>query len=346
MEQEPKPSDTDAAERDMTAPGGRPTSSVGPEVPRAVEPAPPFETSEPSNDQATEKQEKFENTILDQRALDAAQEPEAVSAQENSSRQNQPTPIVELLRGVKDGDIRVRKFQVTGDTINTPTGTAAQTGFDCKLPLALYKSLRLPTGLFGLPESNSARKMFDGIRALVQRHGMLSEQQSRLVTYWSIASWFTDFLPFIPTLVITGPAFAADPLLRVLQCVCRRPVLLAGISPASFREITCNEVMPTLLIRAPQLNKAMAALLDASNQPGYFVSSGKDLWQFYGAKCIYCGESGNQQIVGPRSIHVHARRNALEVGCSFPTNEVVQDLQNQLLFYRIDKHDAVASSEV
>src|ERR1039458_2252848 len=64
-----------------------------------------------------------------------------------------------------------------------------------------------------------------------------------------------------------------------------------------------------------------------------------------GAKCIYLGESGNQQIVGPRSIHVHARRNALEFGCSFPTNEVVQGLQNQLLFYRIGFHDAVASSK-
>ena len=67
-------------------------------------------------------------------------------------------------------------------------------------------------------------------------------------------------------------------------------------------------------------------------------------WQFYGAKCIYLGEDGNPQIVGPRSIHVHARGNALELGRSFPANEVVQDLQNQLLFYRIARHDAVASS--
>ncbi|MGD1081648.1 MAG: hypothetical protein ABR881_25300 [Candidatus Sulfotelmatobacter sp.] len=102
--------------------------------------------------------------------------------------------------------------------------------------------------------------------------------------------------------------------------------------------------MPTLLIRAPQLSKAMADLLDASNQPGYFVSSGKDVWQFYGAKCIYLGEDGNQQIVGPRTIHVRAGRKASEVGRSLPTNEVVQNLQNQMLYYRLCAHDGVGSS--
>ena len=343
MENQPKPPDPDATERDSIAPADSSTSPVSPVVRRAVEPDPPFETAEPSDDRSTEKQEKFENPIRDQRALDAAQEPAAVPTQDNSQRHSQRTPVEELLR-LKNGHFRIRRFEDTGNTINSAIGTDAQTEFDCTLPFAVYKSLRLPTGLIGLKESNSAREMFDCVHALIQHHGMLSEQQSRLITYWSIAGWFTDFLPFIPTLVITGPAFAADPLLRILQCVCRRPVLLAGISPASLREITCNQVMPTLLIRAPQLNKAMAALLDASNQPGYFVSSGKNLWQFYGAKCIYLGEDGNPQIVGPRSIHVHARGNALELGRSFPTNEVVQDLQNQLLFYRIAQHDEVASS--
>jgi hypothetical protein len=152
--------------------------------------------------------------------------------------------------------------------------------------------------------------MFDRMRTLIQHHGMLSERQSRLVAYWAMACWFADFLPFMPTLVITGPAFAADALLRILQCVCRRPVLLAGISPAGLRAITCNDVMPTLLIRTSQLNKAMAALLEASNQPGYFVSSGKDVWQFYGAKCIYLTDGGNPQIAGARFIHVRAGRNA------------------------------------
>jgi len=333
MEKPPNLPKTDATDR-ATAPDDSSTSSVGPEIPRVVEPAP-----ESTDDRSIEKKAQAENGMHGQPALDAAAKPETVPAPENGGRQNQPTPIIELLRGAQRGNIHVRRFHVTGDTIRA-FGTE-QTGFNYKLPLALHKSLLLPTKLKGC---NSAREMFDSIRALVQHHGMLSDRQSRLVTYWSMACWFTDFLPFIPTLVITGPAFAADPLLRVLQYVCRRPVLLAGISPATLQAITANQVMPTLLIRAPQLSRAMAALLDASNQPGYFVSSGKDIWQFYGAKCIYLGEDGNQQMMGPRSIHVHTSRNAWEVGRSLPTNEVVQDLQNQMLFYRLIAHDRVASS--
>jgi hypothetical protein len=102
--------------------------------------------------------------------------------------------------------------------------------------------------------------------------------------------------------------------------------------------------MPTLLIRTSQLNKAMASLLEASNQPGYFVSSGKDVWQFYGAKCIYLAGDGNQQIAGDRSIHVRAGQKTSELGRSFPTKDAVQDLQNQMLFYRFIAHDDVAGS--
>jgi hypothetical protein len=103
--------------------------------------------------------------------------------------------------------------------------------------------------------------------------------------------------------------------------------------------------MPTLLIRAPQLNEAMAALLEASNQRGYFVSRGNDVWQFYGAKCVYLAEDGNPQILGPRSIHVRAGTEASsKVGGALPTNEVVQDLQNGMLYYRMIEHDEVAAS--
>jgi hypothetical protein len=185
MENQPKPPDPDATERDSIAPADSSTSPVSPVVRRAVEPDPPFETAEPSDDRSTEKQEKFENPIRDQRALDAAQEPAAVPTQDNSQRHSQRTPVEELLR-LKNGHFRIRRFEDTGNTINSAIGTDAQTEFDCTLPFAVYKSLRLPTGLIGLKESNSAREMFDCVHALIQHHGMLSEQQSRLITYWSI----------------------------------------------------------------------------------------------------------------------------------------------------------------
>lgn len=171
-----------------------------------------------------------------------------------------------------------------------------------RLPLALQSSLILPTqtGHF-----ESTRKLFDSIVALLRKHVMLSEKECSLLAYWSIATWFPDFLPFLPALAITGPAPAADLLLRTLVAVCRRPVLLADVSPAVLGALPLGELMPTLLIREPQLSKRMAALLDASNQPGYLIRSGKDFQQFYCAKCIYFGEPAKNPLLTPNSVHIH-----------------------------------------
>jgi hypothetical protein len=332
MEDQPQPSLPVSSERDISALDDNATLSVGDEVLSSIGPEASVITAELSDVRAADEDERTGA----QATLVPAETSETVTIPDDS-RQNSPTPVTELLR--QDGKIHSYSFrlEVSNKTI---LGTAVPQ--DLNLPHELYSSLRLPTGFI---KSSSGREMFNVIRGLVRTHAMLSDRQSRLVAYWAIATWFTDFLPFVPTLVVTGPAFSADPLLRLLECVCRRPILLAGISPASLRAITCNQVMPTLLIRTWQLNRTMAALLDSSNQPGYFISTGKNVWQFYGAKCIYMGEAGDQQIVGTRSIHVRAVRKGPDIGSFLLKTEVVQELQNQLLYYRLIAHDRIAASK-
>jgi len=210
-----------------------------------------------------------------------------------------------------------------------------------QLPPGLQKSLLLPTQFSNY---GSARQLFDDICALLQQHASLLENQCKLLTYWCLASWFPDFLPCIPRLTITGPAFAADLLLRVLRTVCRRPVLLAGMGPAALRVIPFDELMPTLLIREERLSEKMAALLDASDQPGYLVVSGKDVRQFYCAKCLYLGEAGTGKAGKLPGIHVHVARNRPSPVRSLPFDHLTQDLQNRLFYYRAVNHDYVESS--
>ena len=323
MNTQPPKSSIDATGADI--PVEQPTPSDSHEGQSKIEAVDPVSSSETleSNSPLTESAEPIEKPASKDIAASA------------NPRQELLTPIVELLRNLKDGRITAHRCEIINRGI-----VLAATPQNRDLPVVLYKSLRLPTAF---KPCESGQEMFNRIRSLIQHHGMLTERQSRLVAYWSMAGWFADFLPFMPTLVITGHAFAADALLRILQCVCRRPVLLAGISPASLRAITSNDVMPTLLIRTSQLNKGMASLLEASNQPGYFLSSGKDVWQFYGAKCIYLSGDESPEILGGRSIHVRAGRKASELD-RFPTKEAVQDLQNQMLFYRLIRHDDVAGS--
>jgi hypothetical protein len=117
------------------------------------------------------------------------------------------------------------------------------------------------------------------------------------------------------------------------------------MSPAILRALPVNELMLTLLISEPQLSKRMAALLEASNQPGYLVASGKDVRQFYCAKCIYLGEDGQQSTLRLQGIHIRVAGNGLIPARALPANDVTQYLQNQLFSFRVFDHDLVASSK-
>jgi hypothetical protein len=211
-----------------------------------------------------------------------------------------------------------------------------------KLPASLCMSLTLPSAIRGY---GSTRKLFDSIVALLRTHVPLSEKDCLLVAYWSIATWFLDFLPFLPSLVLTGPALAADRLLRTLVAICRRPWMLADMSSAVLLKLPLSGLRPTLLIRKPQLNDRFAALLDASNQRGYLAYGGKNFHELYSAKCIYIGEQASLPVIVPNSIHVHVSGESQRNLSELPTDDNIQTFQQQLLFYRFLWHDVVRDSK-
>jgi hypothetical protein len=268
----------------------------------------------------------------------SADEPAANFAQDETPLETVCTPLVELIRLESDGPINIA-------TIHRE-GSPAQVALKHRdripaMPPSFYKSLVLPSK----PEAfGSARELFDSILALLQKHVQLSKKECSILAYWSIATWFVDYLPFLSPLVITGTASAADLLLRTLVAVCRRPVLLADVNPAVLRALPLADLKPTLLIREPQLSKRTAALLDASNPPGYLVYGSKDFQQVYCAKCIYVGELAKDQLFTSNSIHIHVGENSLGVLYAPPTESTVEKFQNRLLYYRLLGHDRVAAS--
>ncbi len=205
----------------------------------------------------------------------------------------------------------------------------------------LYESLILPTGI---PDLRRARQLFDDISAVLHKNVMLPRKDCSLLAYWAIATWFTDYLPFLPSVVITGPASTGDLLLRTLMAVCRRPVLLGELSPAILRKLPINELAPTLLIREPQLDRYMSALLNASNQPGYLFFSGKTFQQLYCPKCIYVGECFKDAPAMSNSVHINLSGSALRPRHSLPTDEEITSFQNRLFWYRLLNHDKVAAA--
>ena len=209
------------------------------------------------------------------------------------------------------------------------------------LPRALYESMLLPTALGDFRTTGS---LFKTVHTFLQKHLILSEKQSALLTYWCIASWFPDVLDFVPRVTITGPRYAAELLFRLLRCVCRRPVLLSGISPAVLKAIPIADLMPTLLIRENRLSRRTAELLDASDQKGYLVGSGGQLHYCYCARCVYLGEEQSLGRSVPGGLHFHVASNGSLPDQLIPIDADLQILQNLLFSYRSFNRDRVESS--
>ena len=208
-------------------------------------------------------------------------------------------------------------------------------------PDGLKKSLLLPTALVPY---GSTSDLFRSIQSRLRGWVRLSEMQAALLTYWCLATWFPEYVSFVPRLTITGPRLTADSLIQALHSVCCKPIPLASIGPAVLRTIPFSEFIPTLLIRSSRLNKAALEFLDASDAKGYFVANGKDLHRSQTIKCLYLGEDFKPSAFTSEGIHIHLAQNAFLPNSRIPSQDDVQILQNQLFFYRVYNRSLVQHS--
>ena len=246
------------------------------------------------------------------------------------------TEIKDLIRSA-DG-IEGVKYDSAEDGIINQSPRWLQLPSDLR---SLYEPMVLPARVESF---RTTRELFDEIVALLQKHVMLPTKECSLLAYWAIATWFTDYLPFLPSVVISGPASTADLLLRTLAAVCRRPILLGELSPAILRKLPINEVTPTLLIREPQLSRYTSSLLNASNQPGYLFFCGTTFQQLYCPKCIYVGECFKDSPATNNVVHINLGGSALTLRHALPTKDEITSFQNRLFTYRLLNHDKVAKA--
>jgi hypothetical protein len=81
----------------------------------------------------------------------------------------------------------------------------------------------------------STRKLFDRILGLVTEKIGIEEQPARILVHFVFSTWLPERLTVAPGLAIVGSAVGqAIHLLRFLQCVCRRSILLVGTSQADL----------------------------------------------------------------------------------------------------------------
>jgi hypothetical protein len=210
----------------------------------------------------------------------------------------------------------------------------------------LWRAMRLPGGCH---DYRSARRLFDGVRDLFQRHLGLPEAESGMIASFAISTWLADRLPSAPGLTISGPdeELGIDVLL-LLSCVCRHPFLLAELTPAAFRSLPM-ELALTLLLVQQDLKTNMQILLRSSRYHGLHLAGNRgSVVDRYGATALFCGNDAAVDHLGGGAIHVSLPLSQSQF-CALDEhalNEIANHFQPRLLMYRLKNSGKVRESQV
>jgi hypothetical protein len=167
-------------------------------------------------------------------------------------------------------------------------------------------NLRLPTGV---GELLSARELFVFVCNLIRELIALPERSICLTAAFVLSTWFIERLFFAPYLCISGPDESGKTkLLRLLHCLCRRSVLIAGgIAPAIYPLPAL--LRPTILLDELQFNgtpkaQTLECWLRAGNTPGVPVVMGGQLLDSFGAKILCSRQPVVDTALASRALHI------------------------------------------
>jgi hypothetical protein len=186
----------------------------------------------------------------------------------------------------------------------------------------------------------STKILFNDVCKFAARSLTVNEDEAALLASFCFASFFCDYLPMSPCLLLYGPfCLAAVSVLRFLGCICRHPVLLAESTSRALP----RELRPTRLICQPdaRLNQLLAAL-----QFSGFGISDRGLRQVSGAAAIYVGAMELKSLFVNAGVWMPVPPLR-----SFSTQDeereaaTINNLQNRLLMYRLQNFAQVRSSQ-
>lgn len=197
-------------------------------------------------------------------------------------------------------------------------------------------AIPLPTGL---ARYGTTAELFTRLQAAVATQACLSEETSGLLSFWILATWCSDALALSPLLVIVGPEFEGDRVLRTLRSFCRYPIMLPKADISWLRKLNWP-TNPTLLFNDPWVTKQVLNILGCTTARGYMLDTAKSGYvDPYGSKAIFVGEDFPIDRMPRNSLQVRLQPCAPATttqGSLSSTQAEVLDLQNQLLRYRTE----------
>ena len=214
-----------------------------------------------------------------------------------------------------------------------------QTYVPAKLTEGLAQIVRFP-----LPstEFSSPQKLTDAMAELFCTFGRTTKENSNILAVWALSTWFVDCFRIAPILHLTGPSTRVRLMMRLLACLCRRPLLLGRLDLASLSTLP-EGLNPTLLIYEERLAKNVARILETSRNQDLAIPYGKSWIHAYGARVLF----SDPNVMNASDLRVHFAPTA----GAFPElkddaeRTIAADFQAKLLRYRIVNFVAVRNSQ-
>lgn len=192
-------------------------------------------------------------------------------------------------------------------------------------------------GMF-LPASSqpygSTSKLFGEVEKILQTFLDLPPTSLTLLTSFVFYTWVADNFQQAATLCVLRSASGSTPVLfRLLRCLCRRALLLGGLTPASLCEMPMVW-KPTLLITGHQHSESMGMLLSASSCRDVFVPRSRALLDLFCPKVIFFDDPPDWEVVPAVYILSPAARSQ-RVLDDKQAEEIATRFQPKFLHYRL-----------
>jgi hypothetical protein len=257
--------------------------------------------------------------------------------------------LVDLVRGrlgdlelvvYRDGAASVQGSVQDGDTILVPPS----------VDYSLLQAVRCPKAVTAC---ETPQALLDEIREFFQHYLEIGEAESKLVAHFALSTWLNDLYTVAPYLWIIGPhSGGKTTLLRALSAICRRPVLVGDITPASIYSL-CTSLRPTLLLDecepgSDARSRDLQRLLRTGTTQGQKVFRGPKAYDVFGPKAIASRQVPPDAALLSRALVVAMKPTLKAVPTldSAVLEQTADRLQPKLLAFRLQNYHRAKAPEL
>ncbi len=156
-------------------------------------------------------------------------------------------------------------------------------------------------------------------------------------TYFVLGSWLADRLEMSPLLSIVAPLGAPRAqFLRMLDCLCRRPVWLAEVTPKAFSSLA--GLRATFVIDEPILNRRTAKFLYTTNSHRCSALANGRILDILSAKIICSREPLHDSLLASHALVITLAPDVRKIPFleAAVSDQIAAEFQPKLLQFRLE----------